>query len=232
MGRAVSDEILAIHAWPSNAELIVDCARLGYLREDWWVLDCTYGLGTFWKAWCPPKLIACDLDPAKSPSGESVDFRALPWPDRQFDAVVFDPPYKLNGTPTEAVDGRYGVDEVATREGRTNLIREGLTECARVLGDGYLLMKCQDQVNGGKVRWQTIDFTIHARSLGLELVDRFDMLSYRPQPAGTRQVHARRNASTLLVFKRARPPRRTAPPPLLSDEERAEIDAFVQEPLL
>lgn len=200
----MSDAILAIHAWPSNAELIADCARLGYLREDWTTLDCTYGLGTFWKVWQPKYLVGTDLDPAKSWTGLSVDFRNLPWPARHFDCVVFDPPYKLNGTPTDAVDSRYGVDEVDTRQGRMDLIRDGLTECARVLGDGYLLMKCQDQVNGGKVRWQTIEFTSHAQILGLELVDRFDILSYRPQPPGRRQVHARRNASTLLIFQRAK----------------------------
>jgi hypothetical protein len=52
------------------------------------------------------------------------------------------------------------------------------------------------------VRWQTIDFTLVAESCGLGLVDRFDFLSYRPQPSGVRQQHARRNSSQLLVFKR------------------------------
>ena len=202
MTALIQDEVLAFHAWPSNAELIADCARLGYLRPEWRTLDCTYGFGTFWKAWRPDHLTGCDLIPEKSPLGESVDFRFLPWPDRYFDAVVFDPPYKLNGTPTDEVDGRYGVHVATTREERMALIRDGLTECARVLGAGYLLMKCQDQVNGGRVRWQTIEFTNHAQTLGLELVDRFDMLGHRAQPPGRRQVHARRNSSTLLVFQR------------------------------
>lgn len=198
----VKPAILAIDTWTSNAELIADCARLGYLREEWLTLEPTYGVGTFWQVWRPVRLIGCDLDITKSPDGRSIDFRSLPWPDRYFDAVVFDPPYKLNGTPTEEVDERYGVHAVDTRDGRMNLIRDGLTECARVLGNGFLLMKCQDQVNGGRVRWQTIEFANHAATLGLRLVDRFDFLSYRPQPSGRRQIHARRNASTLLVFTR------------------------------
>lgn len=203
MNPTVDDSVvLATQAWASNAELIADCHQLGYLRSDWRTLDCTYGHGTFWKMWRPDELVGTDIDPEKSPHGYGVDFRELPWPDGFFQCVVLDPPYKLNGTPTEAVDGRYGVDVVDTRDGRMALIRAGIAECARVLGGGYLLLKCQDQVNGGKVRWQTIDFTNHARTLGLGLVDRLDILSYRPQPNGTRQVHARRNASTLLVFKR------------------------------
>jgi hypothetical protein len=194
--------VMAIDDWPSNADLIRDCARLGYLRSDWRTLDPTWGYGAFWTLWLPDELWASDLNPAKSPVGESVDFRDLPWADRFFDAVVFDAPYKLNGTPTEDVDERYGVHVPTEWRERMAMIRDGITECARVLGDGCLLVKCQDQVCSGKVRWQTVDFTNHAMSLGLGLVDRLDFLSYRPQPHGRRQVHARRNASTLLVLKR------------------------------
>lgn len=194
--------VKSIHAWLSNAELIADCARLGYLRQEWLTLEPTYGYGTFWKTWRPDRLIGCDLDPAKSPDGRSIDFTALPWPNRYFDAVVLDPPYKLNGTPSGPSDERYGVDAVQTWQQRMDLIRAGITECARVLGDGYFLLKCQDQVCSGKIRWQTYEFTKHAETCGLGLVDRFDLLSYRPQPNGTRQVHARRNSSSLLVFKR------------------------------
>jgi hypothetical protein len=208
--EAASDcsPVMAIDKWASNADLIADCARLGYLRSDWMTLDPTYGYGTFWRKWHPPGglFVRSDLDPRKSPVGYSVDFTNLPFQDRTFDAVVFDPPYKLNGTPsdTDGVDERYGVHGASyfRWEDRMQLCRDGISECARVLGDGYLLVKCQDQVCSGKVRWQTIDFANHAATLGLGLVDRFDFLSYRAQPAGRRQVHARRNASTLLVFKR------------------------------
>lgn len=194
--------VLATQEWASNAELIADCARLGYLREEWRTLDPTYGYGTFWKLWAPKRLVATDLDPRKS-RRDPVDFTAMPWSDRSFDAVVFDPPYKLNGTPDGAgVDERYGVHKPTDWRERMALIRKGIEECTRVLRDGYLLLKCQDQVCSGKVRWQTLDFTRHAEFLGLGLVDRFDFLSYRPQPNGRRQVHARRNSSSLLVFKR------------------------------
>lgn len=198
------DPVVAITAWPSNAELIADCARLGYLRPEWRTLDPTYGYGTFWNIWRPDELIASDLDPAKSPTGESVDATALPHADRSMPAVVLDGPYKLNGNPsdTDGADERYGVNRYTDWRDRMTLLRDMLTEGARVLGDGYLLFKCQDQVCSGKVRWQTVEFTNHAASLGLGLVDRLDRLGYRPQPKGRRQVHARRNASTLLVFKR------------------------------
>jgi hypothetical protein len=197
-------EVLAASAWPTNAHLVVDLRVLGYLRDEWLTLDPTHGLGTFWKLWQPRRLVACDLDPAKSPVGKSVDFCDLPWPDGHFDSVVLDGPYKLNGTPTEDVDARYGVHRVATWRDRMDLIRRGISECSRVLGAGYLLVKCQDQVCSGKVRWQTDEFTEHARSVGLRKVDRLDMLGGRQQPGDRRQVHARRNHSTMLVFRRSR----------------------------
>jgi hypothetical protein len=205
----VTGPVMAIGAWENNAELIADCARLGYLRDDWVTLDPTYGRGRFWTVWRPAELIGCDIDPSKSPCGDSVDFTDLPWRDQRFDAVVFDPPYKLNGTSTgtgaASCDADYGVDRWSSARDRHDLIRRGITECVRVLRvGGHLLVKCQDQVNGGKVRWQTREFADHAETRGCRLVDMLHLPSYRPQPAGRRQEHARRNYSTMLVLRRER----------------------------
>ncbi len=196
---------MAIDKYASNADLIVACAELGYLRKEWVTLDPTWGRGTFWQKWEPDLLIGSDIVTFR-PSDHYVnryDATNLPFCDGEFDAVVIDGPYKLNGTPTAEVDERYGVHEPTSRTDRMVLLARMLTEGARVYnGVGFLLFKCQDQVNGGKVRWQTHVFTNHAATLGLGLVDRLDILSYRPQPDGTRQVTARRNSSSMLVFKR------------------------------
>ena len=199
--------VMAAGTWSSNAELIRDAVvPLGYLRTEWRTLDPTYGLGRFWTLWRPNNLVASDLDPAKSPVGRSIDFRRTAWADDQFDAVVFDPPYKLNGTSTgkgaATCDADYGVEKWMSLAERHQLIVDGITECTRVLRpNGVLLVKCQDQVNGGKVRWQTRIFADHAETLGHRLVDRFDLPSYRAQPPGRSQQHARRNTSALLVFR-------------------------------
>jgi hypothetical protein len=90
-----STPVLAVSAARSNAELVRDCARLGYLTRSMHVLDPTYGrAGGFWRLWRPDHLVACDLDPTISPIGFSVDFTDLPWP-CTFDAVALDGPYKL-----------------------------------------------------------------------------------------------------------------------------------------
>lgn len=209
-------EVPSYAAWPSNAHLILDVARLGYLGEyDDLVVDVTYGMGAWWRLYRPKFLTCYDLDPAKgpdNPDGRPVDFRHLPLAAESVTgAVCFDPPYKLNGTPTDEVDARYGVaGGYTSRDDRHALMVDGLTDCARVLAPGaFLLVKCQDQVNGGRVRWQTDLMTDTAYAAGLDKVDRFDMLGGRPQDPARGQQHARHNGSTLLIF--ARPPRRRRP---------------------
>ncbi len=195
--------IPAVHAWPDNAHLIRDVAELGYIHGR--VLDPTYGLGTFWKIHRPTFLVAHDLNPKKCPmaDGTEIDFTAMPYKDQEFDTVVFDPPYKLNGTPTEEVDGRYGVETPTRWQDRMSLCLDGLIECCRV-SERTVLAKCQDQVCSGKVRWQTLEFEAVARGQGFEQVDRFDLLgTSRPQPMeGRTQRHAHGRPSTLLVFQR------------------------------
>ena len=191
--------IMAHGDWTSNAHLIADVARLGYLPGH--VLDPTWGRGRWWQVWQPEKLTSHDLF-----TRDGVDFRYLPESAETFDSIAFDPPYKLNGTPALGdFDNAYGVDVKNDRESKHQCIRDGMTECTRVLRfGGFLLLKCMDQVEGGKVRWQTDIFTTHAVSLGLEKVDSFNFPSYRAQPEGRGQQHARRNFSTLMVFTKGR----------------------------
>ena len=181
--------------------MIKDVARLGYLRREWRTLDPTYGLGNFWTEWQPEVLHKSDKYTATIGVNDD-DFRNLMWTSGSFDAVVFDPPYKLNGTPSPE-EKRYGVEAPARWQDRIHLIIEGLVECARVLKPkGFLLVKCMDQVVSGKVVWQTDIVTNVVKEEGLVKVDRLDFLTDpRPQPH-SRQVHARRNYSSLLIFQK------------------------------
>lgn len=198
-------EIQSIGRWATNGELIADVARLGWITDDLTVLDTTYGRGRFWTRYRPAQLVGVDIDPAKSLTGESVDFRCLPWPERAFDVVVFDPPYKLSGTPRLGdFDAAYGVDVPASWRDRMRLIAEGAAECARV-ARRHLLVKCQDQVVSGQMRWQTDVVTEVVTARGFRKADRFDFVSGgRRQPEGRGQAHARHPASQLLVFTRGR----------------------------
>lgn len=194
--------VLAIDERRTNGELIADVAKLGYL--DGSVLDCTYGLGRFWTEWMPERLTATDGNPAKSPSvAGGVDFTDMPFGDDEFDAVVFDPPYRLNGTPDQNYDAGYGIATPTRWQDRMATIGRGVGECCRV-ARRHVLVKCQAQVVSGRVVWQDVEIVMAAAVVGWRLVDRFDLVTpQRPQPAGRRQVHARRNHSTLLVLGKA-----------------------------
>lgn len=196
-------DVMAMAAWPTNAHLIADVAALGLLKPQWHVLDATHGLGGFWTVWKPEHLVGWDINPAKSLDGSSTDFRDLPAADRSFDAVVFDPDYKLTGTPWDrgGMDERYGTDRPKSWRARMKDICDGAGECARV-ADRMLLVKCQDQVVSSKIRWQTKAVADVVEPLGFGLRARFDYLSSRDQPSGRRQVNPRSCSSQLLVFQR------------------------------
>lgn len=201
------DVVLAIGDWKNNAELMLSVRDLGYLDDDHDVWDATINEGKFWRLWRPAKLVGTDIDPKfTDPAYGPIDATATPWPDRHWHHVVFDPPYKLNGTSRasdKAADAPYGVHEKATNGARLSLLEAGVAECARVLGDGYLLVKCQDQVAGGRIRWQTDIAKDAAEAAGLRKIDALLFRSYRPQDPERGQQHARRNYSTLLVFTRS-----------------------------
>lgn len=186
----------------NNAELVRDLATLGYLRPEWTTLDATYGLGRFWKHWRPDVLVANDR---YTEADTHYSFTDMLWGDQFFDVVVFDPPYKLNGTSTgkgcAASDRDYGVAEQATWQERHALIFDGIVECAR-LARRVLIIKCQDQVVSGRKRWQTRLFADAAEACGFRLDDMLHVGGIRPQPAGRRQVHAHQDYSTALVLVR------------------------------
>jgi hypothetical protein len=183
---------------------MTDVMQLGYIKPLDTVLDATYGEGRFWKETAPARLTTNDLDP-NTMADHHDDFTKMPWVDGWFDVVVFDGPYKLNGTPNSggpaSSDASYGVGESTDWKMRMSLLRRGTRECARV-ASRMLLVKCQDQVVSGNVVWQTRVLTTAAESAGFKLVDMLFVYGYREQPAGRTQRHAGRDYSTLLVFQR------------------------------
>lgn len=189
--------ILSATKWANNSDLIADCQRLGYIKGR--VLDPTYGLGNFYNVYRPDNLVTGDLI---TPADMTLDFTSLPFPNHSFDTVIYDPPYKLNGTPTDYVDDRYGVGAYTRWQDRMALMIRGQVECARVVKKGgFLLTKCMDQVVSGKVRFQS---DILTNVTTLEKVDELLFLTNPREQPHARQVHSRRNYSTLLVFERVR----------------------------
>lgn len=197
------DPVLAASRWPDNAALIADCARLGYLRSEWRTIDPTYGRGNWWTRWRPIDLITHDL------RIDGVDFRSLPENDATFDAAAFDPPYIAPGGRNKSTVGdfndRFGLHETPARPPELQAdINAGLTEMNRVVKRrGFILVKCCDYVNGGRVWWGTHYTVVAGLDLGLTLFDRLEHIGGTGPQSQTTQIHARRNLSTLLVFRKA-----------------------------
>lgn len=230
---AVTSAVLAAHTWPSNAELIVDVAKLGYLRLEWRTLDPTYENGVWWKLWRPDELVT------QHRAIDGSDFRDLPYPDGHFDAIAYDPPYVAPGgvktSTAKDFHDRFGMAEGRDDERLFSnptelqqMIDDGLTEMWRLVrhargpkanpDGGIVLVKCMDYNWGGRL-WLGVHKTVdHALKLGFEVEAKFLHVGTagmqpkkNPDGSARRQVHPRSNASTLLVFRKPKPAKAKKP---------------------
>lgn len=198
--RSSARPIVAIDpAQTTNAQRVMDMARLGYLPEP--VLDPTFGKhGGMWKRHVPFSLTRGDMHPLKA-RDLVLDFTALPFRDGAFASSLFDPPYKYHGgTSGDEMQDRFGVDVPHTMEEIDRFLTVGSKECARVSRE-FVIVKCQDQVCGGKKRWQTDLVTEAMQSVEWRLKDQLHLMNMTGLEQQEReQQHARGNYSTFLVF--------------------------------
>jgi len=201
--------VLAATPWPSNGALIRDCARLGYLHLDWGTFDATYGKGNWWTLFRPKHLVCNNWKEG------GVDFRDTDYADDLFQAIAFDPAYCAKGGRTTSgikeMDEAYGMDDAPKTPALLQAHNDhGLTEMHRICQpNGYVITKCMDYVSSGKLWLGTHHTLSHALALGFECVDRMEHIGTpgpqpKTSPDGTprRQVHSRRNLSTLFVLRK------------------------------
>lgn len=199
------------HWWPDWGAVIRDLWRseLPYISSGVDILDATYGRGVFWSrlkagspSGHPANVVANDIDPDRDVPHRWDWLRAEPpeeWLSR-FWAAIVDPPFKLSGTNRILLD-RYGLDDNANNQHRLNALETGTLNVARcVRPGGYLLVKCQPQVAGGKVRWQPRTVANRLEAEGWLIEDEV-IAQYRsiPQPGNRTQQHARRNYSVMVI---------------------------------
>lgn len=174
-GLLVSDSSIKVHGGrATNGEAIRGAAELGYVEGN--VLDLTYGKGRFWTDHRPDDLTTNDTNPEarrRVPArldGHGAVCRgvALVGVARP---LVFDPPYKLNGTGgSHASDDGYGVAGASTPAERWCAMVRGV-DTAAALSSRWLLVKCQDRVVSGHKFWQTDRLTAHLDEQGWRKVD-------------------------------------------------------------
>ena len=199
-----SDPVLAFDPrWSTNADMIADLSLLGWF--DGPTLDMTYGCGNFWSKYRPDHLTTNDLNPTK---GEvSFDWTKPEFPvmvGRLFETVVFDPPYKTQGTPKPTRQDRYGLNTAYTAAELKTSIETGIvngTQCVAV--GGLFMVKCQAQQTSGWYFDQPnfVHQLVEAAGFKQQAVT---YLQNRP-PSQRSQKTPRNNLSQLVIFRRTKP---------------------------
>lgn len=168
------------------------------------IFDLTFGLGNWWTD---------DLHPDQCFTG-NYTVRTLA-PDRSSDVVVCDPAYVSTGTVAKSTlpghHSRYGLDKAPS--GVELVIRDmtrGLAEAERIARQ-FVMLKCQQQVEGATFHDVPSDMKKAAKSMGLVQVD--EVIHERgltAQPRRNRDgslrrwVRTHRAHSHLLIFRVAR----------------------------
>jgi len=211
--RGVSTNELVFSAYQgANDDLFPKVLGL-YLSTGSKVADVTYGKGVFWKR-IPKGLY--ELHPSDIKTG--IDCRKLPYEDESFDCVVLDPPYMhtpggtahsnhqnyeeyyQNNEASASGNGKY-------HEAVLDLYFRASEEAYRVLRtEGLLLVKCADEVCANKQRLTHVELINELSRKGFVTEDLF-VLVRQNRPGMSRvlkQVHARKNHSYFIVFRKSR----------------------------
>lgn len=192
----------------TNADLFPDILAL-YVPKGSRVLDMTYGKGVFWSKVNEADWLLERNDMSPDLGDHHDDFRNVGWQDSYFDAVVLDPPYLFGSNHLQAdeLDG-YGNNDRPERgaEGVLQLYFDGIAEAWSILREsGILIVKCQDGVESGKQVWVHDRLSRYAEGYGYRFVDIFVLVRNGvPVMRWTQQVHARKNHSYFLVFRKVK----------------------------
>jgi len=222
-GKATND--LVFSAYQGTNDQVFPSILALYVPTGSIVADVTFGRGVFWKA-VPKgsyKLRATDLK-------TGVDSRNLPYRDATLDCVVFDPPYMHTPGGTAHVNHQnyenYYANNVGSSNGSEKKYHEAVLdlyfktahEAKRVLKpEGIFIVKCGDEVCANQQRLTHVELINEFSCYGFVIEDLFVLLrNNRPGVSRIlRQVHARKNHSYFLVFRKSKARRMVVPTPLL-----------------
>jgi hypothetical protein len=212
VARGIStNELVFSASQGTNDEVFPQILKL-YVPPGALVADVTYGKGVFWKQ---VPMEACHLLPSDLSTG--VDCRKLPYGDTTLDCVVFDPPYMHTPGGT-AHQNHQNFEHYYCNNGTENggkkyheavldLYFQGAREAYRALKvEGIYIVKCQDEVCANQQRLTHVEIINELAAMGFTVEDLFVVLR-RNKPGVSRllrQVHARKNHSYFLVFRKAK----------------------------
>ena len=195
----------------SQAEILRDILEL-HTDDGLIELDPTYSQGNFYKnTGIIEPSYKFDIDP-KFPYVGQACATNLPFPDCNFNTVIFDPPFLATTGPSlkkksgNIINKRFGVfpNEKLLHE----FYCEALKELYRVTAkNGILIFKCQDKVSSGKQYFSHCYVYDEARKLGWYPKDLFILLAKNRVVADwqkNNQKHARKYHSYFCVFQKSK----------------------------
>lgn len=208
----VSTNELVFSAYQGTSDELFPRVLSLYVAPKSTVADVTYGKGVFWK-----KVPAGTYRLLPSDISRGVDCRDLPYEDGSLDCVVFDPPYMH--TPGGTAHVRHqNYEEYYRNNGAGNgtarkyheavldLYFAAAIEARRVLRDeGIYIVKCADEVCANQQRLTHVEIINELARQRFVIEDLFALVrSNRPGVSRMlKQVHARKNHSYFLVFRRS-----------------------------
>jgi hypothetical protein len=207
-----TNELIFSAAVATNADVFPEVIKL-YVPLGSVVADITYGRGVFGKK-VPPGQYALKATDIK----DGVDCRSLPHGNASVDCVVFDPPYMHTPGGTAHVNHQnyehyYKNNSTSNgnkkyHEAVLDLYFAGSKEAYRVLRPGgVLILKCQDEVCACRQRLTHVEVINELTGYGFLVEDLFVVVR-KNQPGVSRilkQLHARKNHSYFLVFRKPVP---------------------------
>lgn len=148
----------------SDGEIISNILKI-HAVESPRILDVTYNSGKMWKS-LDLVPIKCDINPEYKVDVVS-DFMEIPFKDKSFDVIVFDPPFLPVHADSEFSDRgyvkRYGLSSKYSRgrdgDNVSPMFIPFLIESKRILAErGILICKLADLVHNHKYQWQHVNF--------------------------------------------------------------------------
>jgi hypothetical protein len=200
--------------YTSNYDAIKNIMELYGIEQ--FDLDCTYSKGNFWKDLPHPKHKS-DIYPINDTVIEASS-ENLPFENNSMKSVMYDPPFVIVGSGKGHKNNKEGSSIIAKRfegygtydELKVNYYNT-LKELYRIVDKGgFVVMKCQDTVSGGKNYFSHVMVMNMAYKIGFYPRDMFVLTSNVRVNAfnGTKwakQHHARKYHSYFWVFEKVKP---------------------------
>ncbi len=208
--RAVASYEPIASVWHgTDAELLETMLNFYPRKRPRLILDATVNGSRFWKG-SKRRVIGLGIDGRHAPDVVG-DNRQMPFKDRCFDVVVYDPPHVPNQGKDQSKDfnTRFGLvlkSGAKTGYNLNHLYRPFVCEAYRVLKpEGVLFCKITDYIHDHRYQWAHVELMKAAVAVGFCACDCIVKVRKGPivDPKWKKAHHARRHHCYWLVFRKS-----------------------------